>query len=330
MKTKSKQVKETSLNKALDELEGQLSKGKLIPDEMKNPNGGLATEGTDIADEVSASEGEAKKGKPEVSSLKKARKKKGMPAEMSDDSESEESSPEESGSEEDSDDMSKAGSEEGSDDVEKKYSASDESSSAESVSKAEASSASSMSKSKKKSMKKSRSVKKSLKEQAEKNEDLRKAMDVSSFLEGLVDVVSEREAELTKALDDLREEQSGFNGKLAKALIAIGRKTSANEELLKALVERLEGTPDPSRARKSILTKSEISERFGGGEGDDRQEVRSNPNIRRQVLGALIQKAANGEVPMTLVTSFESNLPIGGEDAMIIKSITDELKKSER
>lgn len=319
---KEKKVSTNGLHKALDELEDALEKGGSIPEEMKNPNGGLATEGKDLADEVSASETKKSK-KPDITI--KGGKKKAI--DMSD-----EDSDDEEGSEDD-DSMSKA---EGSSDeggsvesvkkskkkLNKKYSASDAESS-ESMSKAEDSSEEGVRKSKKKSK-----VTKSFKQEAEDDDKLSKAMEVSGFLEGLVDKTSDSLSDMQKALVELHEYNQGFDSKIAKALIAIGKKVDSQDELLKSLVDRLEGTPDPSRMRKSMLSKSDVRSRFEGDvdPNDLKKADHQDPRFRQKVTALLLKKAMSKEIDPQYVTMYEARL--GGVPEDIIKSCEDEVLKS--
>lgn len=327
MKNKKK-LTENGLHKALDDLEGALRKGS-IPEEMKNPNGGLATEGEDLADEVSASEAKKSK-KPKLSIVKG--KKKAM------DTSDEDESSDEEGSEDD--DMSKAegSSDEGAGDdddegvqkggkkkVSKRYSASD-ASSEDDMSKADNSSNEGVRKSKK-----SKKVAKSFKQEAEEDDNLNKAMEVSGFLEGLVDRASDSIDEMRKSLVELGEYNQGFDNKLAKALIAIGKQVDSQGELLKSLVDRLEGTPDSSRMRKSMLSKSDVRPRFEGDTDDEEENNmkkadHADPRFRQKVTAVLLKKAMAKEIDPQYVTMYEAKL--GGVPEEIITQATEEVVKS--
>ena len=168
----------------------------------------------------------------------------------------------------------------------------------------------------------------SFREQAEGNTDLKKAMDISPFLEGLVDQISDAQGELRKSITKRFDERAGFEGLLQKAIIVMGKEMVSQGEMIKSLVERLEGMPDPSRSRKSVLNKSDIQERDfrksdeGGGEIDHK-----DPRVRQKVIGWLLEKAEKGLIAAPLVSQYESGY---GIPADLIKSAENDLFKADK
>lgn len=320
--SKKTKVSENDVLKALDALEGDVKKGK-IPAEMKDADGGFATEGDGSVLQVSASEnaeGAVKKSKGAGEAFKKAKKKKVKKAPPMDtsSSSSSESSPDEEGSPDDDmsssspDAMSKAvqsssSSSSDSDSMSKATSASDMSSSESSSGEGE------VSKAKAKKSKKAPSMKKSLREVADDNDDLKKAMDISPFLEGLVDQLSDALGETRKSMTKRFTEIGERDDLVKKALIAIGKEVVSQGEMIKSLVERLEEVPSASRSRKSVLNKSDIVEKsFQKGEGSDQIDHR-DPKVKVKVLNWLLNKAEKGEIAAPLVSQYESGFGIPGD-----------------
>ncbi len=304
-KAKKEKVTEDDVLKALDELESNVEKGDKIPDEMKNPNGGLATEGEDLESEISASEGEpTQKGDKKTLEVFKGAKPKPKMKKT-------ESMSEESGSEDDSE---------------------SESESEEDMSKAESSSAGSEESVEKSSKKKEKVKKSSFRDRVEKQPELKKAMDVSNFLESLVDLVSDADSEMVKSIVELHDEQKGFNGKLAKAMISIGRRLVKSEErneklfsMVESLTEKLEVLPDPGRTRKSVLHKSEIMERNLAGRGENGEIDHNDPKVRKAMLEWMMDKSMQGKLSPLIVTQYEQRLAISDS---VLKAAEPDLRKA--
>lgn len=274
MKTKVKKSSpsEASLLKALDVLE----KAASIPAEMKDADGGFATEGDGDELQVSASEGEPK--------VKKARK-------AIDDESSE--GPEMSAD----DDESEASAEE-SDEAsappmqlkKKKMVSKAEETPNEEHSAAETSSP-------KLTKKSQSSIKKSLME----DEGNRELVEASSFLESLVDQTSDSVVALAKSLEQTRTDQNSFNSKMAKAMIALGSLTQEQGQEIRKLRKALANTPYIPQHR-TALSKSEIEEReFTGNRDNDSL----SDSAFHKALNQLTELAMRGTVPAAVVTDFE-------------------------
>jgi hypothetical protein len=123
-------------------------------------------------------------------------------------------------------------------------------------------------------------------------------VDVSPFIEGLVDQVSDADTRLRKSVKLMHEEQRAFQRAEAKVLGALAKS-------IQEVQERLGGIENaPVGARKSVLTKSEVNERFtenGAGIGSDDFEF-SKP----QVLDALVELAKSHQIEPLEVSRYET------------------------
>lgn len=130
------------------------------------------------------------------------------------------------------------------------------------------------------------------------SDTLKKAHEVSAFLEALTDANVQSVDGLRKSLNELLVEQRSFNAKLQKAMIALG---TVVLEMKKSQVDESE---EPVVVRpRSVLAKSAVTERFGGGEGAQTQKSYT----REQTLEALTQLAEAGKVPAIAVSAYESS-----------------------
>lgn len=285
---------EQDLLKALDELE----KGA-IPAQMKDADGGLATEGESLG--VSADENAEKV-------VKKA-KKASPPMEMSDDESSEdESEPDEESDDESEESMSKG---EDSESVEK----GDDDTSSSDRGAHETSSP-------------DKEMTKSFKEVAEEDDTIAKAIEVSGFMEQLVALTSDSIDSLRKSVVELEAGNSQFNTRMRKAIVAIGNATMENRDLIKSLIEKLGGVPAPRREGKTLLSKSDIHDRsFTNDDSAGEGELdHTNPKHRQAVANWLFNKVTKGELDPTIVTMYESNTAALPLDLM--KSCENDLFKS--
>jgi hypothetical protein len=134
-------------------------------------------------------------------------------------------------------------------------------------------------------------------------------VDASGFVEKLVDEVSEAEADLRKSILGFQEEQHFQNKAVRKSLTALGN-------LVLEISERLKTVEDsPVGVRKSVLSKSEISERF---------EPEFDFN-KSQVLDALVELAQRGVVQPVDVSRYEGT---NSMDPPVLKAVQDHLRKS--
>jgi hypothetical protein len=296
-KNEKPQYNDRQLLKAMNELEATLQKGG---DELleQDPEGGLSTEGEPLS--------------------KKAPKGKGSDAEVtksdddSDDGGSDDGSEEDTAmkggdddSEEDDDGSDEGGSDDGSDDE------SDDESPPMPTKKSS----------------KGGKVTKSLRERADDDETLQKAIEISDFLEAIVDQSSETINDMTKALIDdnqvikrrlhkSEQYQRDFNGRLAAGLIAMGR---AQQETL-SLVKSLLGQPNV-RMRKSVLSSDEVIEPHRRGDDD---EAAIHP---AKIADWLFKKAVAGDIDQLNVIQFETHGQLGALPPDIRKALINDLQK---
>jgi hypothetical protein len=293
-------VTEEKLLAALDNLEkGEKSdKGtQKMPKDAKAANGGLSKVGKEPEESVSAAEGDKAEGG-------KVAKAEPPPDETS--------TGEEDGTTPDS-----SSTEEGSD------SASEESSSSESseeappppkkgkkVKKAEGAESSSSS-----SSTKGKKAKKSFMRDAMDNSDLRKAIDASPYLESLTDELGGHVDGLSSRVKKAFRSQEEFNGRLAKAIIAVGNQQMGMQaELLKAIngvKEILDAIGNaPAAGRKTVLHKSEIVER-PVADAMTPEATGLEGMSKAQVTGCLAALVAKGVLrDSKIVTAFECGSPL--------------------
>ena len=142
------------------------------------------------------------------------------------------------------------------------------------------------------------------------NEVIQKSLDVSDFLEALVDEVGnglrDNERTLVKSIDRMISksvsDQQSFNVRIAKALHAIGtavQSIQAKQNELNDLTKSFADAP-AMRApqRKSILSKSDIA--ASPLDADTSQNI-----SRADIENWLVEKASSGAIALPLVTQFE-------------------------
>lgn len=285
-------VSEDALLKSLNELEEAVLKSG---DELleQDPEGGLSTEGEPLS--------------------KKAPKGKGGDVAKADDGSDENS---------DDDDVEKGGDEES--DEESEEDASEDDASEEDESSDEPPMPM---KKNYKSVKKGDKTSKSLRERADDDETMQKAIEVSEFIEAMVDQTSEALADLQKSFDgelstvnDRLEKseayQRNFNGRLAKGLIDIGKVLVATQQMVKALTDK----PNP-QMRKSVLSASEIEEPSRSGDDGSAQ------HRHEQVAEWLFEKSMAGEIDSLLVTQFEVHRSVDALPPQVRKALNNDLRK---
>ncbi len=163
-------------------------------------------------------------------------------------------------------------------------------------------------------------TKKSFAQEAASNEALVKGIDVSNFLESLVDQVGDSIDKITRTVDSVDDRinkserrQSGFNKKLAKAISVVGRAQLGIIQVLRAMSGR---PAEP--IRKSVLNPSEVHQ------PPLRQEEGRGPT-RQQVARWLGDQAEKGLIPDLVVSEFEMTGSIS--DPNIRKALENTLMK---
>jgi len=305
-----KNPNEQSLLKALDRLE----KGS-VPKEMKDADGGFATEGDGDELQVSASEDAEPKAKK---SMKKAARRaaeeseddvsKAMESSDEEHSPAATSSPDISGDEESSNDDA------------------DEESSAPPA---------------KKSLKKAacdkcgkkmtlckcgtmKSIKKSLME----DPDAKDFVDGSAFVEQLVDTVSDTVDGFSRSLAKSMKQQDGFNGRLSKAMVAVGEMlvdmnaalsavSKENRKLRKALANT------PVDERHSVLSEDEIPDHplEKGNKSSKGRGTTLAPKDLRKSLEIIEELARQGKCPHHFVSEVEIHKSLDSLDPETIKAV---------
>lgn len=146
-------------------------------------------------------------------------------------------------------------------------------------------------------------AKKSLSDHAQAHEEVRKGLEMSSFLGGWVDTQSEalRSTEsrmvssINKSLRDLGERSEAFNAELAKSVAALAEVMSLQAQR----IEQLESTP--ARGPKSMQGVQPVEKSFNGQPGGDGEQL-----TKSQVLDTLVDMVEKGNISATEVVRFES------------------------
>lgn len=279
--------------KALDELEEiALEKGDAMFD--ADPEGGLSTEGKPLSDKAPSGKGEAVKamGGSSASSSSSAsdsssekappkKMKKAAGGKMKKQMPSMAYSSSASESADDKESESAAGRE----------SASDESS----------------------------SMDKSFRQVADEDETMAKAMEVSEFIEAMVDQLSASHGDLSKSVAGLRAHvddrvaksqaaQGDFNRRMAHAVVSLGKQQGEILDLLKSISNQ----PAVAPRGKALLSKAEVNQPpfAGGGQADqggdvDVADLSQVPS--EKICDWLFNKAMENKVPHLLISEFESS-----------------------
>lgn len=139
---------------------------------------------------------------------------------------------------------------------------------------------------------------KSMKSRVKEHANLQKAIEVSDFLESITDVQVASSDALRKAMLQFFAEQRAFNGKVAKALVAMGR----NSVSMKKSMDEVVDSPVAARPR-GLMTKSEdIQERFEDGD----ESGNGLQFTREQTLAVLMDMAMKSEIPTVAVSAYEA------------------------
>jgi hypothetical protein len=171
---------------------------------------------------------------------------------------------------------------------------------------------------------------KSLKDRAAEEPNVAKAVEVSDFLEGLVETLDTSLKDMSKSLrksitedlgGELRksvEAQLEFNSKLATAVVSIGKEVREQGEMIKSLA----GQPNVPQ-RRAVLSKSEIVQPgLGGGEGEGLATL-----PKERITNWLMEKAMRSEIDPVMVTAFEQSGNIAALPHNIQKALTNDLVK---
>lgn len=154
---------------------------------------------------------------------------------------------------------------------------------------------------------------KSFREMADEDESLSKAIEVSEFLESLVDTNSRAlsqmrkglAADLNEALGGFFEQQMEFNTRMAKALTVIGKMVQSIAPDIKEQTEIVKSFADQpkngARPHKSVLSKGDINQPFQ--QSNDAQST--GPSRHDAIMSWLDAKTQAGEIDPVQVASFE-------------------------
>jgi hypothetical protein len=166
---------------------------------------------------------------------------------------------------------------------------------------------------------------KSLREGIEEDDVVKSAIEVSDFLERLVDQTVESVDGLHKSFSLLKKSQRDFNGDLRDAVVAIGNEVMRVSKSLDQITEAL-GNQPVGRARAQMSKSLQASAvqagnqqlvqpRFDGDEGGEFEFSKS------QALEALMTLAQTGKVHPIVVTEYETSgsLPQQVQDLVMQK-----------
>jgi hypothetical protein len=164
-------------------------------------------------------------------------------------------------------------------------------------------------------------------EDFEDNETLEKAIEVSPFLEALVNETSLALEAVGKDVNGLRKSMSEFDGKYIESLkslteIVKGLHTEI-KEFFKSTGDRLTVIEQtPAGARKSIMKSvdvKEIKKSFAGG-GSEGTDLRTLP--KRVIADALTKAVMDGKIRDTVLMAFEGehNTAFSPEQEEIVKA----------
>jgi hypothetical protein len=255
---------EEQILKALSEMEAIAKGGSgKLPKSTSEANGGLSNEGD--------------KGEMSVSA-KKGGKTLAQWVQETDESDAQKGA-EESDFEDEDEDVFKA---ESDDDDESSSDDEDEESSSDDESEDEP------------PMKKGKARKSSISDLMKSDSSAGPVIDISPFIEGLVDQVSDSDMGLRKAVVALQNEQRAFNRAQSKVLSLMAKS-------MIAMQERMEGFENlPAGGRRSVVSKSEIDERFDEGVGSAGFAFN-----RDQVLDAMTELVKSHQIEPIEVTRYE-------------------------
>lgn len=184
------------------------------------------------------------------------------------------------------------------------------------------------------------SMGKSLREDAEGNETLSKAMEVSEFLEALVDTTSESLSRSTKHLakslgtkiTDSFAAQGEFNTRLARGVVGLGKMVKSLAEQNARLVEIIEGWGGQASIAprgRAVLNKSELAPAPNGGESGESDDSGDAAPRRVDIENWLIEKAQHDPNMAIYVAQFDN---AGGNPNVLPqalrKSMMHDLKKA--
>lgn len=168
---------------------------------------------------------------------------------------------------------------------------------------------------------------KSFRDSATENTAVRKGLDASPFLEGLVDSLNDEIDGVRKALVFVQEEnqvaienQAEFNRKLSKAIVAMGSLIQEQHEMIKSLGGR------PATTRKSLTNPAEVQERFQKS-GDGVAAGGEYQFDRATVLRKAVEMAEAGKIPSGVVIQYETSESM---EPQFQKAIYNELVKEAR
>jgi hypothetical protein len=303
-KSPPEKIPEGKLLKALAELEDAIEKGDVLED--ADPEGGLSTEGEPLSNAAPSGKSDTKKSRRSSSSSSSS-------AASSDDGDDDSSSDDASSPFPPKKKMKKGA-------VERAAAASKDSMSDEESSDEESSDDASS------------PAEKSFREVAEGDEVMAKAIDVSDFMEALVDQISlamlKMGKDVAKSMVRIEERlgaridnrvaksigyQQSFNARLAKAVAAIG--TSVQEDLVD-MVKSLSEQPAPQRGR-AVLSKGEVNQPPWQVTGNDQQMAGGSEGgafiaelseLSSEAIGDWLFKATtNNKIDPKLILAWEAD-----------------------
>ena len=140
--------------------------------------------------------------------------------------------------------------------------------------------------------------------------EMGEVLNISPFLEELVDQVSDAEQDLRKSVIELAEQQDVHNKTLRKSVVAMGNLVLDIKKSLDTLMDQ------PTTDRRSVLSKSEVVERF---------EEAAPTLSKHQVLDAMVNLVQKGQLNSIEVARYETT---NSMEPSVRKAVEDELRKS--
>lgn len=123
------------------------------------------------------------------------------------------------------------------------------------------------------------------------------AIDVYPSLSSIVDTLAESQTKLRKSVNQRWDEQGDFNSKLAQL-------TAANSRLLLEVKKSMDTLMAlPQGQRRSVLHKSEVGQRFEGGQGVEGDAQQFTSGDVKKAMCALIEQ---GKLPVLSISEYEA------------------------
>ncbi len=162
-------------------------------------------------------------------------------------------------------------------------------------------------------------------EDFEDNDTLEKAIEVSPFLEALVNETSLALEAVGKDIGGLRKSMSEFDGRYIESLKSLAEIVKGLHSDMKGFFKSVEDRltvieQTPVGRPKTIMKAAEIKKSFAGGEGGGETTLATTP--KRVIADALTKSVMDGKIKDTVLMAFEAehNYPFTAEQEEIVKA----------